>query len=145
MPTLHTLRWSDIWFLVSLYYCSLRGQSKLRDVIAAADAINHAVMNFEELSSALVRLEEHGLIEVEGNPWRVKCTQKGHDCVEPAARENSLAFRVRKAVEQTLHVHGWIPKEPIPHPEHSLHYKGFTKDDYDKEVAEYLEAMHTKS
>jgi hypothetical protein len=140
----HELRWSDIWFLVSLYFCSLREQGCLRDVIAAADAINHSVMNFEEISSALVRLEEHGLISVHANPWRASCTPKGNAIVEPIAKQNSLARRVWQEVEKKLNVQPWVPKEPLPHPANSLRYPGFTNEDHEKEVAAYLKAMRAK-
>jgi hypothetical protein len=145
MDTLHQLRWSDVWLLVSLYYCSLNNEVRLRDAIAGADAINHAVMNFEELSSALVRLEAHDLIKVGTDPWRATCTQKGRETVDPVATQNSSPFRVWHGVENLLGVQPWKPGEPLPHPENSLPYPGFTRENYEKEVAAYLKTMGGKS
>jgi len=144
MNSVTKLRWSDVWLLVALYFCSLRNQSRLSDAIAAADAMNHAVINFEELSSALVRLEQHGLITVEPGSWITKCTDLAIDLVSPIAAQNSLALRVWQETEKKLGVSPWIPREPLPHPENSLRYPSFTNEDYEKEVAEYLKDMRVK-
>lgn len=144
MNTEYTLRWSDVWLLVALYFCGFRNQERLKNAIAAADAMNHAVINFEELSSALVRLEQHGLISVDPDDWRVKCTDAAHDLVSPIAAQNSLALRVWQETEKKLGVSPWIPKEPLPHPDNRLRYPGFTQEIYQKEVAEYLEDMRRK-
>lgn len=135
------MRWSDIWVLVSAYYASLSGGNSISKIIGAADAINHAIINYEELSSALVRLSDHGLITVNANPWRIMCTEKGNEIVRLIAEKNSLALKVWENVEAYLNVEPWTPPEPIPHPENNLEFPGFTKDIYNSAVAEYLETM----
>lgn len=144
MPPLPCIRWSDVWFLVSLYYCSLRGKNRLRDVIGMADAINHSVMNFEEISSALVRLEKHRLISVDIMSWSVKCTAQGRRLVETLAKTNSLALRVWQALEKKLNVQPWVPGEPLPHPENNFRYPHFTNEVYVNEVAAYLATMQSR-
>ena len=138
------IRWSDVWVLVSAYYSSITGMNSIKNIIGAADAINHAIINYEELSSALVRLSEHGLITVNTATWQIECTEKGNNLVKLATENNSLALKVWEEVEKNLNVEPWIPPEPIPHPENNLVYSGFTKEIYASEVNQYLEAMGQK-
>lgn len=136
------LRWSDIWLLVSIYLASLKNQHQLKNIIGAADAINHAIINFEELSSGLMRLSNHSLIQVSNNSWNCVCTNKAIEIIEPIAKKNSLSFHIWKEVEKVLDVKPWLPNEPLPHPENSLLYPGFTKKIYNKEVSAYLQKIH---
>ena len=138
----HKLRWSDIWLLISIYLASLKNEHQLKNIIGAADAINHAVINFEELSSGLVRLSEHGLITVNSNLWNCACTNQAIQIIEPIAKKNSLSFSLWKEAEKVLDVEPWVPKESLPHPENSLLYPGFTKEIYNKEVSAYLKRIH---
>lgn len=137
------LRWSDVWLLVSAYLSFKKGDSSLRSIIAVADTINHAVANYEELSSAMVRLEESGYVYVERNPWRMICTDKGVGLVEPVANKNSVAFRIWKELEKRLGVPAWDPAEPLPHPENNLYFDGFSKSEYENEVESYLAMIHS--
>ena len=71
------LRWSDVWLLLAVYAAwRLRGRSFLSDVVAEADHIDHAMINFEELSSGMARLSDRGLIVVDSEQWTVECTEK---------------------------------------------------------------------
>jgi len=134
-----------VWLLVALYYCGQRNQMRLKDAIAAADAINHAVMNYEELSSALVRLEKKGLIIVETVPWGAICTDAASKILYPIAARNSIALRVCQEAEKILGVQPWSPKEPLPHPENNHIYPEFSHEVYEKEVSEYLADMGVKN
>jgi len=135
------LRWTDIWLLVAAYLSLKKGECRLRNIIAVADTINHAVVNYEELSSAMVRLEECGYVQIGRNPWTMICTDKGIRLVEPIAKKNSLAFRVWKEVEKILNVPSWDPSESLPHPENNMYFNGFSEDEYRKEVVSYIEMM----
>lgn len=84
-------------------------------------------MNFEELSSGLVRLVEHGLVIVEKHPWRLACTDEGRQVIEPAMRDNPSGLQVCRAVEKALSVDPWKPGEQLPSPANSLRYPGLTK------------------
>jgi hypothetical protein len=141
MNNTNPLRWSDIWFLVSLYIYSQRQQEQFKNIIATADMLNHAIMNYEEFSSALVRLTEHNLIKIETAPWKARCTKNGIEVVEPVAKQNSVGFRIWREIENNLEVPHWNPKEPLPNPENSLRYPSFTEEDYKKIISEYLQNM----
>jgi len=138
---MNKLRWSDIWLLVAAYIAMKNGCDRIKDIIGVADMMNHAVANLEELSSAMVRLEESGYVRIGKNPWRMICTDKAVELVEPIARKNSRGYRIWKQVEKKLGVRPWIPGEPLPHPENNLLYEDFFPAKYRKEVNAYLACM----
>lgn len=57
------LKDEDAWILLSLLYLYPQKPSKLEDVIATADSINHAIPGLEETYGALNRLDAAGLIK----------------------------------------------------------------------------------
>ena len=61
-----SLFWSDIWVLQSLESTAGDNNLDIVSVVAVADAINHAVLTSEEFNNAIYRLEENGLINVNG-------------------------------------------------------------------------------
>lgn len=136
------LRWSDIWILVSAYIALKKECFFIKDIIGIADTINHAIANYEELSSAMVRLEEHGYIKVKKNPWQIVCTDICTNLVEPVAMKNSLGYRIWKQVEIELNVPSWVPGEPLPHPENNLVYSGFSEEEYKNEINAYLSSIN---
>ena len=54
--------WSDGWILMALYLVSRDQGANLYEIIAAADATNHAIPTAGELSSALTKFAQCGLI-----------------------------------------------------------------------------------
>jgi hypothetical protein len=138
MPELHPLRWSDVLILTAAYSTSYWKKYDLHYLIAEVDRIEHSILNFDEFSSGLVRLEEHGLIEVQTPPWRVYCSEKGTRLVEPISARNSVAYKMFKEVLQELKVQPWKPGELSPHPENSHRYPGFSLEAYGAEVDKYV-------
>ncbi len=132
------LRWSDVWLLQAVYYASQREQSLLPDVIAAADYINHAVINYEELSSGLVRLTHNNLILVDINLWKISCTEKAESMIAPLAKQIRSAYDLRKEIERTIGAIPWMPRDPLPHPANDLQYPSFSKEVYNTAVSAYL-------
>ncbi len=61
--------WSDAWVLWSIA-TSAGPSTTLRQLIAAADYINHAVPTYDELAGALRRLEASGCVERGGRGYR---------------------------------------------------------------------------
>lgn len=135
---MNNLRWTDVWILVAAYISHEKSKYNVHNIIAVADTINHAVVNYEEISSAMVRLEEHGLVEVEKIPWRIICTEKAIKLIQPIANKNSLAYRIWKEVEEQLNVSSWVPSEPLPHPDNNLIYPDFTINEYEDEIKCYF-------
>jgi hypothetical protein len=58
----------DAWILLAILYNHERGPSSLQDILATADAINHAIPTRDELNNALNRLLAAGyIVDHEGN------------------------------------------------------------------------------
>lgn len=55
--------WSDAWLLQAVAVAARGGAATLADVIAAADAVNHALPTHDELHGALYRLTEAAFVE----------------------------------------------------------------------------------
>ena len=59
--------WNDGWILMSIYLAQAKGDCTLANVIAAADATNHAIPTANELNQALTKLVDAGLLTTENN------------------------------------------------------------------------------
>jgi hypothetical protein len=55
--------WSDAWLFQAIAIASSKRPATLAEVLAASDAVNHALPTDGELHGALVRLTEGGLVE----------------------------------------------------------------------------------
>src|SRR5690242_18743437 len=63
--------WADAWILLSIIYASREsGRAKLHDIIAVADAMGHAVLNYGEADEGLARLIEAGHVACNGGEFR---------------------------------------------------------------------------
>ena len=71
------LKDEDAWILLSLLYRDAKKPSRLEDIIASADSINHAIPGLEETHGALNRLDSAGLIKPRNNGFIV--TKKALD------------------------------------------------------------------
>lgn len=132
------LRWSDVWLLVALARCERNGSCALSDVIEAADAVDHSVMNFEEVSSGMLRLEQHGLMLVDVAPLRLSCTDKARAQLASALATHADPLEACQVLERALGARPWVPGEPLPHPDNSLRHPALTEEDYRREVSAYL-------
>jgi hypothetical protein len=133
------LRWSDAWLLAAIYLRSKEKPANLTEILAAADFINHAVPNPEELESGLFRLKEASLVNQEGTHLSFQCTP------EALERINLLKFKttlqLRKELENSLDVVRWTPGEPLPHPANVHAYPGLTAAVYQEAVEDSLKSM----
>jgi len=82
--------WSDAWLLLAIGYSSEKGASSLARVIGAADAIQHAVLTWEEVDGGLFRLGKAGYVTVRGE--KVGLTQQGRAILE-RLREKTVLKR----------------------------------------------------
>jgi hypothetical protein len=64
--------WNDGWILMSTYLAQSNKKSTLADVIAAADATNHAIPTPNELSQAFTKFVNAGILNIENNNYRIK-------------------------------------------------------------------------
>ncbi|HTP07646.1 MAG TPA: hypothetical protein VMP08_05305, partial [Anaerolineae bacterium] len=53
---------TDTWVMLALLFNRTENGSTLRDLIATADYINHAILTYEELASSLSRLMQAGYV-----------------------------------------------------------------------------------
>lgn len=59
--------WSDAWLLLSVLLAGSTGAgATLEDIVAAGDAINHAIFTFYEIDGGLARLLAGGLVRIHG-------------------------------------------------------------------------------
>lgn len=136
------LRWSDAWLLAAIYQCSKEKPADLVEMLAAADFINHAVLNMEELQSGLFRLENAGLIQrAEAQPISFQCTPGALAKIKLLSKMSKTALHLWKELENSLAVVRWIPGEPVPHPANVHNYPGLTAAVYQDAVANYLKRM----
>lgn len=56
----------DAWVLLAILYAGRARAASLREIIAAADFINHAILTYEELAGGLARLSRAGTIRRQG-------------------------------------------------------------------------------
>ena len=62
--------WSDAWLLQAIVVAAKSGSATLGQVMAAADAINHALPTRDELHGGLARLTAGGFVEDTGRDLR---------------------------------------------------------------------------
>jgi hypothetical protein len=138
------LRWSDAWILAAIYQCSKEKPADLVEILAAADFINHAVLNVEELQSGLFRLEKAGLIVEAKTPLTFQCTPEALAKIKSLLREPKTPLQLWKELESSLGVVRWMPGEAIPHPANAHHYPGLTALIYQEAVDKYLKRMRSR-
>lgn len=68
--------WQDAWFFTALYMTHENGNPiDLTRIIAAGDALNHAIMTNEEIKTALLKLQTRGIVEI--HEERIRFTELG--------------------------------------------------------------------
>lgn len=134
------LRWSDAWLLQSIYYAKNDTPTGARfpAIIGAADFIEHAIMNYEELASGLSRLEEVGLVHVTDDLSCVTCTPNALAIIEPIVKRHREVLKVKELIEKEINATRWSPCEKVPSPHNNLQFRGMTRDLYMTAVNEYL-------
>ena len=55
-----TFRWSDAWLMLAIGYVAKKEPAPLAQVVGAADAIQHAILTWEEADGGLFRLGKAG-------------------------------------------------------------------------------------
>jgi hypothetical protein len=97
---------TDAWLLQSIYHSQGTGHASIKDVIAFADYVNHAVMTYHEFSTSLSKLTSVSLVSTESNhfkttdafeQWRRK-KFKGKKSVQPLKE----LFEIEKYLNMTF-------------------------------------------
>jgi len=59
--------WTDGWILMSVYLAQSSSEASLADVMAAADATNHAIPTSNELTHAFTKLVNSGVLIIQNS------------------------------------------------------------------------------
>jgi hypothetical protein len=80
--------WSDAWVMAAIAAGKADdGESSLVGLIQAADRINHAILNHDEVQQAIRRLRNASLVAVSDTGFVL--TEKGEEMAEEASRRGS--------------------------------------------------------
>ena len=63
--------WEDGWILMAIYCAANEDGAELSDIISVADATNHAIPMTSELSSAMTKFVQCGLISAVDNRYHI--------------------------------------------------------------------------
>jgi len=128
--------WSDAWLLLAIIYASKAGDATLEKIIAAGDAINHAIFNSDELESGFARLTSGGYVKEKDRIFSAT------DGVMSAYSKTTSARRAihkeLKDMEELLGAES--PTSEQPHP-NNLKYAGFSAEAYTEAVNRYIEGF----
>ncbi len=80
--------WSNAWLLCSIIMVSDKEGARLERIIAAGDAVNHAIFNYDEVKTGFAKLMSHNLIEQKGDLF--SATQEAIILYEKAKKRASL-------------------------------------------------------
>ncbi|KAB7619364.1 hypothetical protein F3N43_13910 [Alkalilimnicola sp. S0819] len=68
---MHQWTWTDGWLLMAVFMAKQGEPAELHEIIAAADAMNHAIPTPSELSSAFTKLAQCEILEPVGDRYVV--------------------------------------------------------------------------
>jgi hypothetical protein len=91
---------SDAWMFLSVAYSALDGPATLDDFYAAADHINCAIPNHDEIQGGINRLASAGLVNVQDD--RFILTESGREIFERVSRQTLYPRMQPQLVEQQL-------------------------------------------
>ena len=86
--------WSDAWLLLSVALAAERGRATLKDVIAAGDAVNHAIFTLAELRRGFAKFIAAGHVtacqdgfDVSARSSVPSLSEGWYCCAEPTAEQ----------------------------------------------------------
>jgi hypothetical protein len=120
-----TFLWSDAWILQAVAVASRSGAAPLADVIAAADAVNHALPMHDELHGALCRLTRGGFVKEVSEGFAIG-PNVAPEIGQAIATVN--AFEGQKAASDLLAAEPWTSRTNTRDPRNSIRYEGLTDD-----------------
>jgi hypothetical protein len=132
-----TFLWSDAWLLQAIAIASQQGPASLADVIAAADAVNHALPTSDELHGGLLRLTGGGFVEEVEHQF--KLTERVPRQVEQTIVTSGWK-RGRDAASTLLGAEPWSEKTNTSDPRNRVTYPGLTDDRMRRAEQDYVRA-----
>ncbi|HJU86425.1 MAG TPA: hypothetical protein VJ788_03535 [Gemmatimonadota bacterium] len=117
--------WSDAWLLQAIAVAARSEPATLAEVLAAADAVNHALPTDEELHGGLARLTGEGFVEEIEDRFRL--TSRVPLEIRSTIVESGWK-RGRDAASALLNAEAWTPRTNVGDPRNNLTYPGLTAD-----------------
>jgi hypothetical protein len=102
-PEIITFTWADSWVLASVAVGGGLKGCQLKDIIAAGDIINRAMISPAELRGALGKLIHKGYVRRGGRDFFVIAGDVRH-AVEQLAKQRAASFSVMRFFEEFLEV-----------------------------------------
>lgn len=119
-PEITAFTWADSWVLASVAVGGGLKGCQLKDIIAAGDLINRAVISSSELRSALGKLIHKGFVRRGGRDFFVIAGDVRH-AVEELVKQRTPSFSVMQFFEEFLEVDAYSAGEAEIHGiDHSL-------------------------
>lgn len=128
-----TFNSSDAWLLEAIKFSEGNNGATLRDIIATADYINHAIMTYSEFDSGTKKLLTCGLINKQGK--QLETTGKFRNWWK-AKFKNQKRIRVLKTMEE---IEKYLNRNFGIVEAQTNQDNPFTNDDFDKAATDYLE------
>lgn len=124
--------WSDAWLLLAIIYASKEGEARLEKIIAAADAIDHAVFEPDEFESGLARLTSGGYIKEKNGTFTA--TDKVMRAYKKTTSPRRAIHKELKDIEELIGAASATSNQPH---ENILKYAGFSIEAYNEAVDRY--------
>ena len=120
--------WNDGWILMSAYLAQSNKTPGLAEIIAAADATNHAIPTANELSQAFTKLVNAGILNIENKNYKIRSEYL--DEIEKAYRSKGGLFESGRKGQNWLNTlkleSNRMPKITITRDEVNKSYKEYT-------------------
>ena len=124
-------RWSDAWLFLAIHFATDSGPSSLARVIAAADAIQHAILTWQEVDGGLFRLIEAGYVAVDGES--ISLTSQGRHVI--SLLKAGTVLETQDELAALLGAPAWSPQQI---PAREIHQREIINTEiYDAAVARY--------
>jgi hypothetical protein len=126
--------WSDAWLLQAIALASGSGPATLARIIAAADAVNHALLTFDELHGGFVRLTAGGLVAETDARFAIT---KLVPATTVAQIRASGWQRGRRIASDFLQAEEWTGEKNVRDPRNQVLYEGLTAERLHEAECEY--------
>lgn len=128
--------WSDAWLLLSIIHASKQGVATLDKIIAAGDAINHAIFTPAELESGFARLTSGGYIEEHGVAFSP--TDKAGPALPKFRLFSRSVLKELETIGKNIGAASATSEQPHAN---DLRYEGFSKEAFDEAYNKYVKGM----
>lgn len=124
---------TDPWLLQAILSAEKEGFASLTDVVTCGDAIDHAILTFDEIDGGLARLARGGFVSLNGN--RIRVLPLATELIARRIKRMSIN-KEREAIRVALGAPK--PQPPFhPTPADPLWKSGLTSEEWDAAVEEY--------